>query len=194
MSSSNAPFGLRPVKYWSGGGGSQATQFNAAGIASGYTSNIFENSPVKYATDGTIALATSAEDFLGSFVWLQYTPLGDRPRITNMWPASQALATSTTAAVYFYDDPSIQYEIQANGSLAQSSIGDQGDFVNASSGNSIIGLSQATLNSTLAGSGTQAQLRITGLALDVDNDWGDAFTKVLVTIARSQYVSNKVAI
>lgn len=192
MSSTSAPFGLRPAKYWAGGGGSQALQYNSAGISSGYTSSIYENSAIKYSTAGTLNIATSAEDFLGAFVGVKYTPDGDRPRITNYWPASQALATSTTAAAYFYDDPTLLYEIQANGTLAQTAIGDQGDLVNAGSGNSITGLSQAMINSTLAGSGTQAQLSIKGLALNVDNDWGDAFTVVQVTLARSQYISNKV--
>lgn len=194
MSTSNAPFGLRPIAYWAGGGGSQALQYNSAGISSGYTSTIYENSPVKQATTGVINIVGSTEAFLGAFVGVKYEPLGDRPRITNIWPASQALATSTTAAAFFYDDPLLNYEIQADGSLPQSSIGDEGNFTNVGSGNSITGLSQATINSTLAGAGTQAQLRITGLALDVDNDWGDTYTKVRVIVANHQYVAPQTAI
>lgn len=196
MSTSNAPFGLKPLKYWSGGGGSQALQYNAAGINSGYTSSIYENSPVKYATAGTLNIGGATGAILGSFVGVKYTPLGDRPRITNIWPASQALATSTTAQAFFYDDPSLCYEIQADGSLAQSSIGDEGNFTTAAvgSGDSITGLSLATLNSTLAAAGTQAQMRIVGLALDADNDWGDTYTKVQVIVANHQYVSPQTAL
>lgn len=194
MSSTNSPFGIAPIQYAFGGGGSQALRTNSAGLASGYASNIYQNSPVKAATDGTIAIVGSTEAFLGAFNGVKYQPLGDRPRITNFWPASQALATSTNAEVYFYDDPLMLYEIQATGTLAQTSIYDQGNFSAPTTGNTTTGYSAAALNSTLSGAGTQGQLRIIGLALEVDNDWGDAFTRVQVQIASHQLTAPQTAV
>jgi hypothetical protein len=58
----------------------------------------------------------------------------------------------------------------------------------------VTGLSNCSINHTLAGAGAQKQLRIMDLAPYPDNAWGDTYTIVRVQIARHQYVSNKVAI
>jgi hypothetical protein len=88
---------------------------------------------------------------------------------------------------YFYNDPNIVYEIQADGSLAQTSIGDQADLSNTTAGSSTTGLSQCTLSTTLVGSGASAQMRIVDLAPYPDNAWGDAYTIVRATINESQF-------
>lgn len=194
MSSTAAPFGMRPINAAFGGGSSQTLRYTVGGILDGYTSNIYQGSPVKLATTGVIQVAGTAEDYVGAFWGCVYTPSGNIPAIDKFWPASTALATSTTADAWFWDDPFIMYEMQSSGSLAQSSTGDQADFVNPGSGGSVTHLSTAAISSTLAGSGTQAQLRIMGLALEAGNAWGDAYTNVQVQVARSQYLSNKVAI
>ena len=87
---------------------------------------------------------------------------------------------------YFYNDPNIVYEIQADGSLAQSSIGDMADLSNTTAGSTTTGLSQCTLSTTLAGAGNSAQMLIRDLAPYPDNEWGDAYTIVRVTINESQ--------
>ena len=93
---------------------------------------------------------------------------------------------------YIIDDPNQKYKIQANGSLAQTSVGDEADFVNPGSGSGV--WSTAQISTTLAGAGNQAQLRILGLATDVTTAWGDNYTDVVVEIARHQRRANKVAI
>jgi ABC-type molybdate transport system substrate-binding protein len=78
------------------------------------------------------------------------------------------------------------YEIQAAGSLAQTSVGDQADLSNTTAGSTTTGLSQCTLSTSLAGSGSTAQMKIVDLAPYPDNAWGDAYTIVRVQINKSQ--------
>ena len=92
-------------------------------------------------------------------------------------------------------DQTAAYRVQANGSLAASSIGDQIDFTTISAGNTTTGLSSVQVDTaTLKGAGVQGMARIVEIDWGVDNDWGDSFTVVVVQIARHQFVANIVAI
>jgi hypothetical protein len=188
MSGSSTPFGLQPRFHPTGLDRAQAFP---AGIASGYASNIFQYSPVILATTGVLTIGTTAADILGAFDGVEYTDSNGRRQFSKMWPAN--LVASEIVA-YVWTDPLIVYEIQANGSLAMTSIGDQADFVNPGTGSTVTGGSSAQISTTLAGAGSQGQLRIVGKSLQPDNDWGDTYTIVQVQIARHQYVSNKVAV
>jgi hypothetical protein len=190
MSSTNAPFGMRPAFHPSGLDRAQAL---ADGILSGYTSDILKGQPVKMDTSGQIQVAAAGDAFLGAFAGVEWTDTTGRRRVNNSWPANTAYQTGSCIA-YFYSDPNIVYEIQAAGSLAQSSIGDEANLSNTTAGSATTGLSQATLSTSLAGSAANAQMRIIDLAPLVDNAWGDAYTVVRATISKSQYqaVSNAI--
>jgi hypothetical protein len=185
-------FGLEPIAHPSG---LVRPQVFVDGIVSTFSSDIFQNQPVLLTTAGTIQpVTTTSSDFLGAFAGVKYTPTNNgRPVIQNSWPSGAAY-TAGTLEVSVYTDPQIVYRIQASGLIAATAIGDQGYFNNTGSGNTSIGISQATINSTLAGVGVQGQLRIVGLDQTPDNAWGDAFTTVQVQIARHQYVAVKTAI
>jgi len=182
MSATNAPFGLRPAFHPSGLDRAQAL---AGGIVSGFGSNILKGQPVKYVTGGQIEPAAAGQSFVGAFAGVEFTDTTGRRRVSNYWPASTAYQTGSCVA-YFYNDPNIVYEIQADGSLAQSSIGDMADLSNTTAGSTTTGLSQCTLSTTLAGAGNSAQMLIRDLAPYPDNEWGDAYTIVRVTINESQ--------
>ena len=190
MSSTNAPFGLRPAFHPSGLDRAQAL---ADGILSGYTSDILKGQPVKMDTSGQIQVAGAGESFLGAFAGVEWTDTTGRRRVSNYWPANTAYQTGSCVA-YFYSDPNIVYEIQAAGSLAQSSIGAEADLSNTTAGSTTTGLSQATLSTTLQGSGGSAQMRIIDLAPYPDNAWGDAYTIVRVTVNKSQFNASVAAI
>ena len=183
MSATNAPFGLRPAYHPSGL--DRATVL-AGGIPSGYATQILKGQPVKYNSSGQIVPAAAGDSFVGAFAGVEFTDSTGRYRVSNYWPASQSLATNTVATAYFYSDPLIVYEIQADGSLAQTAIGDQADFTNITAGSSTTGLSPATLSTTLVGAGNSAQMRIVDIAPYPGNAWGDAYTIVRVTINESQ--------
>lgn len=191
MSAISAPFGLRPVFHPSGVIRPRAL---AGGINSGYGSTILANQPVLLSTSGLLNPVTANNvDFVGVFAGVEYTTTGGTRRVVdNKWIASTTYDTGSLIA-YFYDDPAIVYEIQADGSVAQTALGDQVGISNFANGSTLTGLSQATAGATPVGSGSQGQLRVIDKGLGIDNDWGDAFTVLRTQIARHQYTSNKVA-
>jgi hypothetical protein len=100
-----------------------------------------------------------------------------------------------TCTAYFYNDPNIVYEIQADGSMAQTTIGNEYTFTNVTSGSTTTGLSACTLGSaTGAGAGNQGQMRVVDLAPYVDNAWGDSYTIVRVVNSQSQFFGSVTAI
>lgn len=194
MSSTSQPYGLKPV-YNPGGTVQSALIALPNGIASGYSSAIGLYSPVTFATDGTLTIAATNADTWGVFMGCEFYQSGttlEQKRIN--WLASATYATGTMIAYYIAGTtPGMQFQIQANGSLAQTSILDQADYINPGTVNAL-GFSSTQISTTLAGAGVQKQLRILGLAGQVDNAWGDSYTDVIVQNARSQIVSNKVAV
>ena len=190
MSSTSAPFGLRPAFHPSGLDRAQAL---ASGIVSGYASNIFKGQPVQYGTTanggtvGTIIPATTSGAWAGAFAGVQWTDTTGRARVSNYWPANTAY-TAGTCTAYFYNDSNIVYEIQADASLVQTSIGNEYNFSNVTSGSSTTGLSAATLGaSTAVNVGANGQMRVVDLAPYVDNAWGDSYTIVRVVNSASQF-------
>jgi len=191
MVATSAPFGLDAAYHPSGV--IKATAY-PNGISSGYGTAIYKGAPVFLLTTGYLNLAANATDaLLGAFAGVEYTdPVTQRPVVSPYWGSGQTYSGTMTA--YVWDDPDIQYRIQASGSVAQTGIGDQADLTSVTAGSTSTGISGAMLNATLTGSGNQGQLRITGLDPAIDNAWGDAYTVVRVQIAEHQYRANKVAI
>lgn len=193
MSSTALPFGMNPIRHINGKF-LPPPRVMPDGIASAYGTAIFYGSPVMLNTNGTLVIATTAADIIGVFAGCQYvsSTTGLMTPSKN-WVASTTYVAGTMQA-FVWDDPGIIYEIQSNGSIAATAVGDQADFVNPGTGNSTLGTSTAAISSTLAGAGVQAQLRIVGLSTKIDNAWGDSYTIVEAMIARHQYISNKVAV
>ena len=190
MSATSAPFGLRPAFHPSGLDRAQAL---AGGIASAFASNILKGQPVKMNTAGWIEPAATGEAFLGAFAGVEWTDATGRRRVSNYWPANESFQVGSVV-VYFYQDAQIVYEIQAAGSLLQTSVGDEFDITNETAGSTTTGLSQATLGTSAAGSGSAKQCRVIDIAPYPDNAWGDAYTIVRVQISESQYAGTVNAI
>jgi len=190
MSATNAPFGLRPAFHPSGLDRAQAL---AGGIASGYASDILKGQGVKLNTSGNIVIIAAGDSMQGAFSGVEWTDTTGRRRVSNYWPASTTY-TAGSCIAYFYNDPQIVYEIQADGSLAQTAIGDQADLSAVAAGSNTTGLSQCTLSSSLAGASSTATFKIVDLAPYADNAWGDAYTVVRVQLNKSQFQATVVAI
>jgi len=185
MSSLNQPFGLRPSFHPSGLDRAVALP---NGIASGYSTGILKGQPVALNTTGNIIAATAGSAYQGAFAGHEWTDSSGRRQISNQWTASTSYQTGSEVT-YYYSDPNIVYDIQCDGSLAQTSIGDQANFTNISAGSTTTGLSQCTISASLVGSGAVGDMRIINLTPAVDNAWGDAYTVVQVQVSRSQYVA-----
>jgi len=184
MSATNAPFGLRPAFHPSGLDRAQAL---ADGIPSAYNTDILKGQAILYvAGSGVIEPVNATSDAVsGAFAGVEWTDTTGRRRVSNYWPANTAYQTGSCVA-YFYNDPNIVYEIQADGSVAQTSIGLDANLSNFAAGSNVTGLSQATMAATPLSTGAQGQLQILDLAPYPDNAWGDAYTIVRVQVARRQ--------
>ena len=198
MSATSAPFGLRPAFHPSGLDRAQAL---AGGITSGYSTQILKGQPVAYsASAGVIVPLTtapasgSAVAWSGAFAGVEWTDTTGRRRVSNYWPASTAYQTGSCVA-YFYNDQNIVYEIQADGSMAQTTIGNEYNFSNITSGSTTTGLSQCTLGvSTAVGNGAQGDMRVVDIGPYADNAWGDSYVIVRVVNAYSQFFGQFTAI
>jgi hypothetical protein len=85
----------------------------------------------------------------------------------------------------------VVYEIQAEGSIAQTALGQEFDITNpynpTTGDPTLVGLSQATMGTTAASANATKTLRVIDLAPYPGNAWGDSYTIVRVQIAEFQY-------
>lgn len=181
MSSTAAPFGLRPVFHPSG---EVRLSSLAGGIASAYGTSIFSGTPVKFNTDGTLIVTTTAaaNPTIGVFAGCQFSALGRR-FVLPYWPAAQTYDTGSMIAQYT-SDTQIEYEGQGVGSYAATAVGEGVNLNDASQGSTYTGQSTQALSAVTGA--TPATFTITNIAPYPDNDWGDAYTIVRVKIQTYQ--------
>jgi hypothetical protein len=190
MSATSAPFGFRPAYHPSG-----LDRARAYSIASATAVAMLKYAPVELLATGVIQTNSTADaDVLGIFMGCEFTDANGKYTVSPFWPAGQTLLAGTTATAWVIDDPDMVYEVQADGSIAATAIGDQADVSNIAAGSTTTGLSACTLSASLAGAGTQEQWRIVGFGKQLDNAAGDAFTIVQVQLAQSAWRANKAAI
>jgi hypothetical protein len=193
MPTENAPFGFMPIRTRSGAKQPQY-EIREGAIPSGYGTAMYTNQMIKLVTGGTIQPAAAGDRVLGTFAGCEFVDSDGRVRVSSYWPASQTILTGTEVTVYYYSAQDTVYRVQAAGTLAITSVGDQADLSNATDANTTAGLSQQTLSITLAGAAGNAQFRILRLGEDVDNAWGDTYVIVDVEISEHQYTADVAAI
>ena len=178
MSSTSAPFGLRPVYSPSG-----VVRPTAYSVAANYSTTIYQNQPVKLV-DGNLEAAAVGDRFIGTFQGVEWTDSDGRRRVSNKWVAQ---ANATEIVAYATLDPTIVYEIQSNAAMDASTIGAQYDFT-AASGNTTTGLSSQMLDvSSIA---NNASFRVIGITPSATNAWGDTYVIVQVQISEHQNVAD----
>lgn len=192
MSTVNQPSGFAAV--WHPSGFAKARAYPGT-IPSGYATNIFWQQPVRLTTTGGIQPITATTSVLGVFAGVFYFDAIGRGIWSPSWPASQTYQAGSLQA-FVYDDPKVQYSVQADGAIAQTALGSQSNISNATAGTvaSLIRGSQSTLSATVATAGAQKQFRIVQLDPSINNAWGDTYTRVIVEIAMHQYVNPQTAI
>lgn len=207
MSATFAPFGLRPALHMSG----TIRPWAQGTVASGYAANIFQNGPVQISNqagtgNGSLIVAPVGERAIGTFQGVEYTLTADQRRHVANWWAASLVATDIVAN--FTRDPWTTYEIQANGQLTQTNIGNQADWTlndgSTPTGDTTTGFSKVALDvATLVdgeGGVETAGLRIIGVSQYLQNGWYDAadptanpYPIVLVEISEHQNVANQTA-
>ena len=179
MSATATPMGAEPV-----GGLSACGSFSGKvrhiKIASGYASNIFYGDFVKLVNTGTIekdvgtATATPVGIFMGCF----YTdPSTSQPTFNQMWPTG---TVADDAMAYVLDDPDAVFRMQGDGSLAQTTLGNNIAIIQTS-GSTTIGRSKNAVDASTAATTDTLPLRILEFMDGPDSTVGDAYTDVLLT-------------
>ncbi len=191
MTATATPFGLRVATHVNS---DARPKWISNGIASGYASAIYFGAPVTLSTNGTLVIATTTSPLCGIFGGVRYAPNStDMYTYQQSWVASSTYVSGTLdACVFGFDDPLLVYEVQANGSIAATAVGDQANPVNPSSGTGQFSL--CSLNSSLAGAGSSGTFRILDVVPRPNNAWGDSFTNVYVQIAYHQFYPGIVAV
>lgn len=198
MSATYAPFGLKPIYHPSG----LVRALNYTGAYS--ASDVFySGTPVSFdeattAGVSTLVVAsntpTANKRLAGVFGGVEYTDASGR-RTVSKW-FGPALGTATDVVMWVFQDPEIVYEIQANGAIANTQVGQEFNFTAVTSGQIIgnggLGTSTAALDPTAVATGTQAQLQVVGLGREIDNAWGDTATIVNVKLANDAFVAPNV--
>ena len=198
MSATYAPFGLKPVYHPSGiiRSLNYTGAFDAAAVC-------YSGTPVSFdeaTTAGTSTLVvasntpTAGMRLAGVFGGVEYTDASGR-RTVSKW-FGPALGTATDVVMWIFMDPEIVYEIQANGAIANTKVGQEFNFTAVTSGQIIgnggLGTSTAGLNPADVAVGTQAQVQVTGLGREINNAWGDTATVVQVKLANDAFVAANV--
>ncbi len=189
MSSTAYPFGMVPVENLSAGYNTQG--FETLNILDGYTTSIFFGDVVKMATTGLIEKDTGTTTLTpyGVAVGFSYVdPSIKYWNNTQYWPASTTTGIETGSqrpSVKVVTNPDAVFMIQADGSIPQSALGANGDIVQTA-GTAAIGKSRNALSSVTLDTTSTRPLRVVGLAQIPGNDWGDAFTIVLVKFNNHQ--------
>lgn len=179
MSATATPMGAEPV-----GGLSACGSFSGKvrhiKIASGYATNIFYGDFVKLVNTGTIekdagtATATPVGIFMGCF----YTdPNTSQPTFNQMWPTG---TVASDAMAYVLDDPDAVFRMQGDGSLAQTTLGNNIAIIQTS-GSTTIGRSKNAVDASTAATTDTLPLRILEFMDGPDSTVGDAYTDVLLT-------------
>lgn len=199
MANVDSPFGLKPIRHMMGV--PLAATIRPYYISASYGTALFIGDPVVKYSDGANAAAVSAPG-AGHF------PIGTLPEVRKAaattdtpitgvivgfaaYPANLDLKhnpANTERIAFVCDDPFMIYEIQADGVLATTSIGLNGNLVFTHAGSATTGLSGAELDAagTADGPDTTAadQLKILRFVNREDNDTGSANSKVEVIINR----------
>lgn len=190
MSSTSAPFGLRPSFHNSG-----QMRPKRYTLATGYAVNVFAGDPVKMTDAGVVQLGTSDGTrsgttdgiaLLGVFAGVTYKDSNGKPVVSNYWPAS---TTATDIEAFVYDDPETLYDVQytnpSSGTTVQTAVGEECDWTVASPGGSTsTGLSNTYLTAIQATSG---QFQIVGFSYGVDNGLTDAYVVATVRLNEAHY-------
>ena len=186
MSATATPYGFKPVNEI--GGLPYAGSTRQIKIASGYASNIYYGQVVSIVAAGTIQVVTTNGDnstpfpagTIGVFVGCTYTnPSTKQLTFAQYWPTG---TVASDAMAYVVDDYNTLFQVQADGSLAQATLGSNAILAavqSTSTGSTTTGNSNTAISATVATTSGYA-FRIVDFVESTTSTVGDAYTDVLV--------------
>tara|TARA_R100001244_G_scaffold58435_1_gene49385 strand:+ start:361 stop:942 length:582 start_codon:yes stop_codon:yes gene_type:complete len=193
MSSSATPYGARPIGSLSVSG-SFSGKVRHYSIASGYATSIFYGDFVKLVAAGGVEkdTGTTACTPVGIFLGVSYTdPNTSQKTFSQMWTAS---VVASDATAYVMDDPDVLFEMQADGSAAQTVIGNN-VAVALTAGSTSIGTSKNVVDiSTIASTTATLPIRIVDISSKSGNAAGDSYTDLVVKFNAGHIMRNTTGI
>lgn len=187
MAATATPYGARPVDTLGATG--FVNKVRQIAIASGYAANIFYGDFVTLVNTGTVQKDTGTTTLtpVGIFVGCFYTdPTTKQPTYSQYWPTG---TVASDAVAYVIDDPYVVFQMQANGSLAQTALGNNAAVVQTA-GSTDIGKSKNALNASSIDTTNTLPIRIIGFVDGPTSEVGDAFTDALCIFnAGHQYLN-----
>lgn len=189
MSTTSAPRGLKPIGIL--GGMPFAGSTREYLIKSGYSTAIFNGDVVGFANvasstdDGHLVRETAAGEVnpIGVFLGVSYTdPNTSQPTFKQHYPGSIS-ASDIKAVVAVH--PHTLYEVQADGAVAQTSLGMTIDLVQTSSGNTTTGNSGLQADASTASVGGEL-FKIVDFVNRPGSSVGDAYTDLVVMLSPAE--------
>lgn len=187
MANVDFPSGFRVARHLTGGMPNRATRY---AIEPALASNVFKgDAVVPTATTKRITRPSADTDRLqGVFQGCAYLRPDGEPVYDQYWPTGQTVLTGSTPDAWVYDDPSLIFEVQYDGTFALADIGSLADLVRGT-GNTATGISADEIDS--AGSGQV--FKIHDYVRRPDNAVGAA-SKLLVSIMKHYLGASMTAI
>lgn len=181
MATSATPMGAEPVGTLSASG-SFTGKVRHIKIASGYGTGIFYGDFVKLVAAGTAekAAVTTAvvAGTVGVFVGCAYTdPNTNQKTFSQQWPAS---TVASDAVAYVVDDPKLVFQMQGDGSIAQTGLGNNVQAI-STAGSTSIGRSKNALDASSIATTNTFPLRIVDFVDGPSSAVGDSYTDCIVT-------------
>ena len=181
MATSATPMGAEPVGTLSASG-SFTGKVRHIKIASGYGTDIFYGDFAKLVAAGTVekaAVTTAAvAGTVGIFVGCSYTdPNTGQLTFSQYWPAS---TVASDAMAYIVDDPKLLFQMQGDGSIAQTGLGNNVQAI-STAGSTAIGRSKNALDASSIATTNTFPLRIIDFVDGPDSAVGDTYTDCIVT-------------
>ena len=186
MASTASPYGLRAVNELGGlpyAGSTRTFLIDPAG----YNTNIFNGTVVAINTSGYINIVTTNGDnstpfpagTIGVFVGCSYYNAQGQLIFSQYYPAN----TTGVVQAFVIDDDRAVFQVQADGSVAQTGLGMNAILANVqstSTGSTTTGNSNVAISATLASTSGYA-FRVVGFVnMQGFSQVGDAYTDVLV--------------
>ena len=190
MASTASPYGFRAVNELGGlpyAGSTRSFLIDPAG----YNTNIFNGSIVAINTSGYINIVTTNGDnstpfpagTIGVFVGCSFTNAQGQIIYSQYYPANTASVQGSAITAYVIDDDRAVFQVQANGTLAQTALGMNvilSAVQSTSTGSTTTGNSTTAVSNSAAATSGYA-FRVVGFADTPGfSAVGDAFTDILV--------------
>lgn len=190
MANVNKPYGLRAMGNLSATGsqkqfGYEIADNQAGAIFKGDLVTVYDGYIVKFAP-GTHTAA------VGVFNGCNYIdPSTGKPTWRNYYPGSVNITAGIIEADVI-DDPNQLFTIQADEDVVAADIGKNADVTASTTGSTVTGLSNMTLDSSTIANTAALNLKIVGILKTPDNALGD-YCQVVVKINEHAYGSAGVA-